>query len=96
MKLRSGSPLQPHHWRRISWLLIAWSLLLMGYNSIQNPLFESPDEVEHLGYILHLRQTGNLPTQELYEPPSQSHQPDLFSEIPWVIARRGSSWRSRE
>ncbi|MCB0005809.1 MAG: hypothetical protein KDE04_05130 [Anaerolineales bacterium] len=88
MKLRSGSPLQPHHWRRISWLLIAWSLLLMGYNSIQNPLFESPDEVEHLGYILHLRQTGSLPIQELDEPPSQSHQPPLYYFLGSLLTRR--------
>ncbi|MBV7331104.1 hypothetical protein KFU94_23275 [Chloroflexi bacterium TSY] len=46
-------------------VLLILFLLLAFFYSVVNPPYEAPDEVGHFGYILHLRQTYELPRQQV-------------------------------
>ncbi len=52
-------PLSP-----IQWVLLFYVLFGLGYMAA-TPIFEANDEIWHFGYVQHLRETGNLPYQQL-------------------------------
>ncbi|MCP4426925.1 MAG: hypothetical protein GY803_20745 [Chloroflexi bacterium] len=71
---------------RRAWLthkrVLAAALLLVAIlstiNSVVNPLFEPPDELQHYQFVRHLVDSGTLPIQAPDGPVSQSHQPPLY------------------
>lgn len=69
-------PLSP-----IQWVLLFYVLFGLGYMAA-TPIFEANDEIWHFGYIQHLRETGNLPYQQLDGRPSRyaqhGSQPPLY------------------
>ena len=65
----------------IQWVLLFYVLFGLGYMAA-TPIFEANDEIWHFGYIQHLRETGNLPYQQLDGRPSRyaqhGSQPPLY------------------
>lgn len=57
-------------------LIIAYTLLCLAF-SLNSPIFEAPDEIEHFRYIRTLIQTGTLP-DPAGQPRGQYHQPPLY------------------
>ena len=65
----------------IQWVLLFYALFGLGYMAA-TPIFEANDEIWHFGYVQHLRETGNLPYQQLDGRPSRyaqhGSQPPLY------------------
>jgi len=67
--------------RSQKWILLVIMLIVAGFaafSSVTNPLFESPDELQHYQFVHYLVNEGTLPVQLPDAPPSQSHQPPLY------------------
>jgi len=67
--------------------LIVAPIFLAIFNSLANPLFEPPDELEHYQFVRYLLDERSLPVQQLDNPPSQFHQPPLYYLIGAVLIR---------
>lgn len=74
-------------WKRTYCLLalsLAFFVLAVIYSFITPP-FESPDEVGHYSYIVHLLKTHSLPLQRVGMP-GEAHQPPLYYVIAALFA----------
>ncbi|MEZ4769285.1 MAG: glycosyltransferase family 39 protein [Caldilineales bacterium] len=58
-------------------VLAVYVFLALAYSSV-NPVFESPDEVYHFGYVEYLLQEHKLPIAALGGSLSEYHQPPLY------------------
>lgn len=58
--------------------LLILPVLLAIEVSFLNPLFESPDELQHYQFVRYLVDERELPIQQPEEPLSQHHQPPLY------------------
>jgi 4-amino-4-deoxy-L-arabinose transferase-like glycosyltransferase len=56
---------------------ILYVCLATAYN-LANPLFESPDEHLHYGFVRYLLRERRLPVVHLDAPPTEYHQPPLY------------------
>jgi len=68
---------KPAHRNLLGWWLLL-VFILAGINSVINPLFEPPDELQHYQYVRYLVDERKLPVQEIDGPITQSHQPPLY------------------
>lgn len=64
--------------RTIAAAVALLSILLAVTNSLLNPPFEPPDELQHYQFVRDLIDERRLPVQGLDEPISQAHQPPLY------------------
>jgi 4-amino-4-deoxy-L-arabinose transferase-like glycosyltransferase len=64
--------------RTIAAAVVLLSILLAISNSLLNPLFEPPDELQHYQFVRQLIEKRRLPVQSVDEPISQAHQPPLY------------------
>ena len=90
MEILSRHPMSPkHEHRREGWglaLVIACYLVLaLAYSTI-NPVFESPDEIYHVGYMEYLLREHQLPVAVLGKKLSEFHQPPLYYALAAAIA----------
>ena len=61
------------------WIVILLAIILAVINSVQNPPFESPDELEHYQFVQYLVNNQTLPIQPLLsEQLTQFQQPPLY------------------
>jgi 4-amino-4-deoxy-L-arabinose transferase-like glycosyltransferase len=65
-------------------ILLLYLLLATVYN-LTNPLFESPDELLHYGFIRHLHQERRLPVVDLDGPLTEYHQPPLYYALAALV-----------
>lgn len=70
---------------KIIYLVAPTFFLLASLYSVVVPLYEVPDEVGHFGYVLHLRQTKQLPIQQVNSS-AAAHHPPLY----YIIAALAS------
>jgi hypothetical protein len=59
-------------------LILLAFVILAGFVSVLNPLFESTDEIRHYRYVRHLVVRHSLPVQGEEAVRSQSHHPPLY------------------
>lgn len=64
--------------RWVSQAILLLALLLAFANIVQNPLFESPDELLHYRFVRYLLDEGQLPIQPADDTLTQYHQPPLY------------------
>jgi hypothetical protein len=67
--------------------ILAAFLILATYYNVTNPLFESPDELEHTAYAVWLADVGTLPVLDAEQPGplgQESAQAPLYY---WLVAR---------
>lgn len=72
-------------------LLTCFIVLSLAF-SLNSPIFEAPDEIEHFRYIRTLAQTGALPAPD-GQPRGQYHQPPLYygllAPLLWLLDDSG-------
>lgn len=74
--------------REHSWLalvLAGYLVLALAYATV-NPVFESPDELYHFGYVEYLLRERRLPVAETQQGLSEFHQPPLYYLLAASIA----------
>jgi len=88
MTMRLRQRASGHTWWLIGLLL---TYLALGiYYGLRIPPFESPDELHHMGYVVHLAREGRLPVQNpgeqtLYE--QEGSQPPLYYVLAAALVR---------
>ncbi len=72
-------------------LLLGYITLSLAF-SLNSPIFEAPDEIEHFRYIRTIAQTGALPEPD-GQPRGQYHQPPLYyvlhAPLLWLLDDNG-------
>ncbi len=76
-------PLSP-----LQWILLFYLLFGLIY-AFATPAFEANEELWHFGYVEHLRETGNLPAQSLYQRHTiyrhHGSQPPLYYALMAIV-----------
>ncbi len=81
-KLDLISPVSHRKWQKLTIvLLLSIPVVLAVISSFANPVFESPDELEHYFFIRSLIDERKLPVQDPEGALSQFHQPPLYYVI---------------
>ncbi len=80
-------------WRPTHWagLILALYFAAGITYSVVTPVFEAPDEIYHVPYVLHLVETGRLPIQDAAHPglwEQEGSQPPLY----YALAALWSGW----
>ena len=77
-------PLSP-----LQWILLFYLLFGIIY-AVATPVFEANEELWHFGYVEHLRETGSLPAQSLYQRQTiyrhHGSQPPLYYALMAIVS----------
>ena len=72
----------------MQWILLLYLLFGLIY-ALATPVFEANEELWHFGYVEHLRETGRLPTQSLYQRHTiyrhHGSQPPLYYALMAIV-----------
>lgn len=74
----------------VIYVLVAAFLLLASFYSVVVPPYEAPDEIGHFAYVLQLRQTKQLPVQQVGVPGAAQHPP-LYYLIAAILSLPGDT-----
>ena len=72
----------------MQWILLFYLVFGLIY-ALATPVFEANEEVWHFGYVEHLRETGSLPAQSLYQRHTiyrhHGSQPPLYYALMAIV-----------
>lgn len=72
----------------LQWILLFYLVFGLIY-ALATPVFEANEELWHFGYVEHLRETGRLPTQSLYQRHTiyrhHGSQPPLYYALMAIV-----------
>jgi len=73
---------------QLQWILLFYLVFGLMY-ALATPVFEANEELWHFGYVEHLRETGSLPTQSLYQRHTiyrhHGSQPPLYYALMAIV-----------